>query len=332
MSMSTRRAGCRPGSYPGFTLLELIITMAILALITSIIGGAFHLVVRSWDKGEAEVETFRRTRLVLDRGAQQLKSTYPYWIEENNDWSIAFSGGAQTLDFVSPLSIQSHLITGLVSVHYALEGSRSGAGLDFMAREAKVVDQESAQEAIGGSAQERFEAVLLSGIESLTFDYYVVPHEAKEGEWRQSWTWGGRDDEDGILPQAVRITLKQKPENPDDEPLVTAMTIPLVTTSSQDFAISQKKLIASQATGPGGTGLVPGGLPLPGVPPPIPGTPASGGPLPPSSPFDAPTGPAQRPRSTPFDGPSGSPPAGGHSTPFDSRPGSAPPRGSTPFN
>lgn len=328
--MRHRHASSHLASCRGFTLLELILTMAILALITGIIGGAFRLVVRSWEKGEAEVEAFRRTRLVLDRVGQQLKSTYPYWVEESNEWRIAFSGGAQTLDFVAPLSLQSHLITGLVAIHYALENSASGEGFDFVAREAKLVDQESAQEALGGAAQESSEAVLLSGIMGLTFEYYVIPEDAAQGDWRQSWTWEGRNDEDRILPHAVRITLKQKPENPEAEPLVTAMTIPLVTTSSQDFAIAQKKLVASQFVGPGGTG--PGGLPLPGVPPPIPGTPASGGSNPPASPFDAPLGPAQRPRSTPFDGPTGAPPGGGHSTPFDARPGTAPRPGSTPFN
>lgn len=332
MTMPSHHAASSSPAGRGFTLLELILTIAILALITGIIGGAFRLVVRSWEKGEAEVEAFRRARLVLDRVGQQLKSTYPYWIEENNDWKIAFNGEAHALDFIAPLSLQSHLITGLVSVHYALEASDSGEGFDFVAQEAKVVDQKSARESFGGLSQDKSEAVLLAGIMGLTFEYYVIPEDAAQGDWRPSWTWEGRNEADGILPHAVRLTLKQKPHNPDDEPLVTAMTIPLVTNSSQDFAIAQKKMAASQFISP--EGISPAGLPLPGAPPPIPGAPATGGPNPPGRPFDAPVGPAQRPPSTPFDGGSRAspPPAGGHSTPFEAQPGAEPRPGSTPFN
>ena len=42
----------------GFTLLELLLTMAILVLIVGVMGSALHLGVRSWKKGRGTLKNF----------------------------------------------------------------------------------------------------------------------------------------------------------------------------------------------------------------------------------------------------------------------------------
>jgi hypothetical protein len=218
-------------------------------LIVGIVGGAFRLSVRSWEKGEEAVEEFRKTRIVLDKLAQQMKSFYPYWLKKEEAWSLAFEGQSQTLTFVSPVSLLSPFITGLVCVQYGFEhGNTSDSGMGLIARELRVVDMESLEESFsGGALKGSSEVTLLTDLEEVTFDYYVVPEDAEEGEWLQSWAMEETDDAKEIaLPKAVRITLKQRPVNKDEnkgeaEPLVTAMTIPLIATPFQQVNLLQRK-------------------------------------------------------------------------------------------
>ena len=59
----------------GFTLLELLISLTILGVIVVIIFGAFRIGIRAWEKGEKDVESRQRQRIVLDLSKQQLAST-----------------------------------------------------------------------------------------------------------------------------------------------------------------------------------------------------------------------------------------------------------------
>ena len=219
----------------GFTLLELLLSVAIFSLIVGIIGGAFRLSVRSWEKGEEEVEEFRKTRIVLDMVAQQIKSFFPYWIKMEKEWTIVFQGESKSLKLISPLSLRYPLITGLVLVEYSLgEEGDTDSGRSLVLREVRVVDEDSLEESLKAPKAEGSEIVLLSGLEDLTFEYYIYPPDSEEGEWQKSWTWEENKDSDEItFPQAIRITIKQKSRNPEDEPLTTAMTVPLITAAFQ---------------------------------------------------------------------------------------------------
>jgi len=251
-------------SQKGFTLLELLITVVILSLIVGIAGGAFRLSIRVWEKGEEKMEEFRKTRIVLDRLAQQIKSFYPYWIKEEDKYEIAFQGEANTLTFVSPISLQSPMITGLVLVQYLLEHDRNpDEGGDLILRESLLIGDDLLPVSPEESEKEGSGVTLLSGLDELTFDYYVLPPDSKEGEWLESWVWK-EQEEDMMLPQAIRITLKQKPKNPEtDEPLTTAMTIPLIAYPLDQTSFAQGRPGAGPASSPSGffpkTRLPPGG-------------------------------------------------------------------------
>ena len=65
-------------SSKGFTLLELLISLTIIGLILVIIFGALRIGVRAWEKGERDVESHQRRRVVLGLVKRQFASTYPY--------------------------------------------------------------------------------------------------------------------------------------------------------------------------------------------------------------------------------------------------------------
>ncbi|HPD60552.1 MAG TPA: type II secretion system protein, partial [Thermodesulfobacteriota bacterium] len=148
-------------SYGGFTLLELLLAVAIFSLIVMILGGAFRLVVRSWERGEEEVEDFRNTRMVLDRIAAQMKSIYPSRIKKDKKWMTALQGGSHDLQFVSSLSLQSPLVSGLVWVRYSLQ-DEGGRGKSFLVQEWMGAGNNVSPESHDKSDRTEVKMVLLS--------------------------------------------------------------------------------------------------------------------------------------------------------------------------
>jgi len=230
-------------SKKGFTLVELLLSVAILSLIVMILGGAFRLVVRSWQKGEEEVEEFRKTRIVLDRIAEQIKSIYPYRIRKDEKWIIALQGEPHTLQCVSPLSLQSPLVSGLIWVRYSLE-DEGIQGENFLVQEGMVAGNDFFPGSADESDQDEVKMVLLSEVEDLTFEYLVSLKDAPKGEWQTRWEW---EEGDRILPQAIRVTLKQRSKRPEEEPLVTVMTIPLLASPGESSSEAEEGKSSSGA-------------------------------------------------------------------------------------
>ena len=66
---------CQSSISPGFTLLELLISLTIIGLILVIVFGALRIGARAWEKGERDVETHQIQRIVLDNMKRQIAST-----------------------------------------------------------------------------------------------------------------------------------------------------------------------------------------------------------------------------------------------------------------
>ena len=61
----------------GFTLLELMISITILALILGVIFGAMRLGSRSWEVGEKRIDRLQRMRMTYDIISEDIKSVLP---------------------------------------------------------------------------------------------------------------------------------------------------------------------------------------------------------------------------------------------------------------
>ena len=97
----------------GFTLLELLASMAILALIAAILFAAFDQASRGWQRAENRVETFTQARAALDLMAKDISQA----IATTN---ISFLGSKTNVAFVAPVSTDTNDIVDLLEVVYLI--------------------------------------------------------------------------------------------------------------------------------------------------------------------------------------------------------------------
>jgi general secretion pathway protein J len=179
----------------GFTLLELLLAMSILALVTAICYGAFHLGIRAVERGEVAVVSTQRLRVATDVLIRQFKSAVPYAVRNRDEEIYPYFAGTGTgVTFITAAGLDGG--GGLVRVTYQVVDDPPRLILtespffspDGLGREAVNKPGERA-------------AVLLDGFRSLRFEYMLS--DGIDTEWRPEWN--GHDEE--AMPAAVRILV-----------------------------------------------------------------------------------------------------------------------------
>jgi len=176
----------------GFTLLEVILSLTLLAIITVEIGGAFWGGVRASEKGRARSEALERYRTVHGLVRDQLGSALLLPVEDEDGMTrIDFIGEEEALAFRSPISLWGPR-DGVVHVEYG-RADDDGGDLAFVSTEFDGRGQ-----TLGGSA-----TVLMEGLTDIRFRYRKRPTAVDAGEeWVETW------EDTTKLPQAVEIILQ----------------------------------------------------------------------------------------------------------------------------
>jgi prepilin-type N-terminal cleavage/methylation domain-containing protein len=174
----------------GFTLIEIVISVTLLALIATTLYGAFYLGHRALLAAQARSEENQRLRSAGDLLAGYVRSAYPYRLKRE-DPSVRFSGEESSLSFVSALS-SGMGGRGMSQIRIWHE---EGEGTGALALEEKIP--------LGAAAEEeggyRNKVLLDQGITALRLEY-LDPQGADE-RWVERWD----GKEKRILPRAVRL-------------------------------------------------------------------------------------------------------------------------------
>lgn len=173
----------------GFTLLELIISISLFAIIVLIVAGAASLGYRSFSSGERKLNAIERLRSSLTIIDAQVQSGVPLTLEDGGVKQYYFMGEQDALKFSTNYSIWGGQ-KGYVIVNYRVEADDRGKRTLF-ATEYKV-GMENTQE-----------TKLLEGFDEITFDYFKQDATEEEGEWISQWI----DEE--MMPTRIRINLVQ---------------------------------------------------------------------------------------------------------------------------
>ena len=174
-------------SIAGFTLLELIISITLVAIIVIIIAGAVNLGYRSFHSGEKKMNAVERLRPSLTIIDAQIQSGVPLTLEDGGVKQYYFMGEQDSLKFSTNYSIWGGQ-RGYVIVNYRVDADDRGKRTLF-ASEYKV------------GMENQKETKLLEGFDEITFDYFKQDETEEEGEWVTQWA----DEE--MMPTRIRINL-----------------------------------------------------------------------------------------------------------------------------
>ena len=96
----------------GFTLLELILSLSIVAILVALGLGGVRLGISARDVGEQKVDPYQRMRIISEQLKQKLQSTYPVFISQKDGVAVdpslsskkrilAFEGNSDSIRFVT---------------------------------------------------------------------------------------------------------------------------------------------------------------------------------------------------------------------------------------
>jgi len=103
----------------GFTLIEVVLALAIFALMAAILYGAFSLSHSAVEKSEANSTRNQKQRAITELLGNYIRSTFPYK-ESAQDQTVFFTGESDSVTFVSVYS-QAMGGRGMAKIHLSTE-------------------------------------------------------------------------------------------------------------------------------------------------------------------------------------------------------------------
>lgn len=199
LASCTRRAR-RAATPLGFTLLELLIALALLSLIVAVLYGSLNLAGRSWDGGEAKAEATAGMRLAQEFLRAQFAGQHPQRQRRQAEFPLLFAGERDEVRYVAPLPERVEG-GGLWVYRLALarEGDRSRLVVDRWLPDLNAVGEVT--------RAETETTVIADDIEELRLAYLgrdAGSTDATEPTWRDRW------DDRQRLPFLVRIDIRPK--------------------------------------------------------------------------------------------------------------------------
>lgn len=176
----------------GFTLLETVLTLAILGMLLVIVLSAVRLGIRSWEKGEGLAEDVGSIRSLTARLSTDISSIYPSTHKGDEVIRSVFIGNEDTLGFVTAGGVERGAIQygGTRWVYYSVRET----GLTI--REKATLSPDLTVDSGGWLIE------IEPSVEKINFEYRGIE------KWTNRWN---ADQEKG-LPAVVRVSIFFKNE------------------------------------------------------------------------------------------------------------------------
>ena len=184
----------------GFTLLELMIALTLLALLSAVLFGSLRLARRSTDGGDAKVEAAASMRLAQEFLRTNLEAQHPLRMRKIVDSPLLFSGTRNQLRYAAELPPR---VAGGGIWFYRLSLGSDDARAPLTLE--RIVPDLAADAMPEFANADR--SVLADGIAELTLGYFGRDADAATNvapTWRDHW------DDVQQLPMVIRIDVKPK--------------------------------------------------------------------------------------------------------------------------
>lgn len=201
VTAAPRGAVCRRGragaaGARGFTLLEILLSVALLSLVITLAYGSLRVAIQASRSGEALIERTEEMRTTQGFLRRQFSQMMPVAYERLDDSGAEkrFEGDAEVVRFVAPMP--GYLSRGGAHVQeLALVRGRRGLQLEF--RHAQLNGFDPAE----GFDDSREPVVLIDGIREGRFLFRRIEDDGELGDWGDEW------EDPQQLPLLLRLEL-----------------------------------------------------------------------------------------------------------------------------
>ncbi len=185
----------------GFTLVEVLIALALFSIMLSLLFATLQMAARNWEAGEKKADAVTE-RVIVERFLRRTLGAARTWdgIKDEKDEvfddgiDIYLEGTSTTLEYIAPLP----LTLGIKGPQrFTLYMGKNEQG-----KKALKVKVQPLFGEVGEAEKKTRDLVLMENIQAIKFQYW---HEDDEGggQWREGWEEPG-------LPGAVQIEFAPK--------------------------------------------------------------------------------------------------------------------------
>ena len=178
----------------GFTLIEVIIAMSLLAIMMLLLFGSMRICVQNWDAGERKMREVGRMAEVQNFFKRHLTAIKPLQNNFTEDEpEFTFQGDKRSLQFVSSLPASAGRF-GLQLFSVALKKNED----DNQVIAVSITPFFPAAE---GEEWKIEEVIIAEQIETLEISYYGVEKLGNEAEWHEEW-------ENDSVPDLIKVAIE----------------------------------------------------------------------------------------------------------------------------
>ena len=170
----------------GITLIEVLVSMAIMAMLVTIAFSGLRVGLNGWERGEKALDDMDRRTLVERLIRRQLAVSEPITLTLDDEQILMFRGSSQRLEFISDYSLADGSVD-FRKIDYAVQQGR------FLYGEKSLFEYEPAD-------VEEPPATVLATFQGIEFSY-LGQDEDQMPAWLDEWPL------QEAMPSAVRIQI-----------------------------------------------------------------------------------------------------------------------------
>lgn len=184
--------------HAGFTLIELVVAMALLGAMMLLLYSGLTFALRGWDAADINGRRTADRQIAENFLRREIGETFPLRFKDPLTLKLAFDGQKDALRFASarPAGISAG---GLSLVGLAVEaGDDRTRSRNLVMR--RAMPDDAAKDF--GPLDKADRTILFEGIDSVTFQYFGAENDFTDPQWVDVWQFPGR------VPQLIRVRIK----------------------------------------------------------------------------------------------------------------------------
>ncbi len=193
-------------SQSGFTLLEMVVAVTIVAMMSVVLWSVFRIALTSWTRGTEIIDFSQRERNINDMMHKQVASIYgltaPATLQTGGALYPIFSGASDSVQFISLSSFRFMDNPGLTMVSYDVVEDVAGT-YTLVEREAQFLGLDPGRESVFDREEESL-VPLFEHLTNFSFEYFDEGGINRPAGWLPEWDAQSM----GVLPRAISMSME----------------------------------------------------------------------------------------------------------------------------